>query len=273
MTTRRVRGEGQHNVTADPAAGSARKKRRSARASARSARIGVFALILGGVLAPGDTEGYRFSTDGRTDWQAVPVEYAQRWSAEVWGAGEELVWELAPDPDWEVVFEGPAEVFPIVGRMLGVWSEISTADISWKAELGSDDIDQEMRMLDGVNSVFVDRTFDYAQAYAGVQEKYSQVSGRFEIVECDVGFAKESRACRTTWSPRLWTAWSRTFAETDSCKFSSMNSVTVSVSPTQVRFQSPDAGRQSGRPGESCTPVIRPCHTVTIRWPSASRKA
>ena len=97
-----------------------------------AAAVGFALVALGG---SGLGEAYRFlavdggpwGVEGRT--AIVGAEQAVRWSAAVWGPGETLVFEVAPDPDFEVLFDSPEGVIPYFERALAAWSDIPSADI------------------------------------------------------------------------------------------------------------------------------------------------
>ena len=126
---------------------------------------------------------YLFFPDRRVERLVVETEYAERWSPEVWGPGETLVWDIEPDPDFEVYFDAPQGILPFVQQAQAAWSDISTADISWTVEgVASDRANQ-----DGRNTLFVDAAAD--EQIGGYADIWSQrANGRWMIFECDVAF-------------------------------------------------------------------------------------
>lgn len=150
--------------------------------SAPRGRLGHLPLVLLAVClaaVPGAerSEAYlfRYYTRGITD-----SETAVRWSPDVWGPGETLVWELAVDesdfpPDWHV--NSPEKARRFVESALAAWSEIPTADISWRVEMVRKGVEHER---DGRNAVW-----QLGRTYAGVWQ-HRNTSGEWEIVECDV---------------------------------------------------------------------------------------
>ena len=120
--------------------------------------------------------GYRFGSGH------VPVaEDAVRWSPEVWGPGETLVFEIAPDPGWEVAWGSAEAALPYVERALNAWTGIPTADISWSVVVG------ETREVRGDGRSTVSLIMDYDNAYGRLSTERSGADSSHEIVECDVG--------------------------------------------------------------------------------------
>ena len=147
--------------------------------------LAVATVVLGVV---GSVEAYRFYGYSGSQWflgyGLVPVaEDALRWSPEVWGPGETLVFEIAPDPGWELAWGSVEAALPYVERALNEWSSIPTADISWSVVVGET---REAR-ADGRNTVSL--IMDYDNAYgSGLFERSGEgADSLYEIVECDVG--------------------------------------------------------------------------------------
>lgn len=162
-------------------------------------RLGAVLVVAGLLLAVGPAQGYRFywsDSPYPEDGRIVRAEDAQRWSPEVWGAGETLVWEIAPDPDFEFLFDSPEGFRPFLERALLAYSELPTADISWRiAGVGeaSEDGDASRDLTpdqlnkgskDQRNRVFIDA--DYNNAYANCWSERSS-NGIWQIHECDIG--------------------------------------------------------------------------------------
>ena len=114
----------------------------------------------------------------------VGSEYAMRWSSEIWGPGETLVWDIEPDPDFEVYFDAPQGILPFVQQAQAAWSDIPTADISWTV-VGVAESDRAGG--DGRNTLFVDAEADeQVGGYANIWSR--EANGRRMIFECDVAF-------------------------------------------------------------------------------------
>ena len=132
------------------------------------------------LVVVGAVEAYRLKGSS----SVTVAENASRWSPEVWGQGETLVFEVAPDPDWHVYWGSAEAVLPYVERALNAWSRIPTADISWSVVgIGTD---LEVRRGDGRNTIYIDA--DSFPAYAAIQSERSGegADSRRELVECDV---------------------------------------------------------------------------------------
>ena len=136
------------------------------------------AAALGVLVVVGSVEAYRFFGSSR-----VPVaEDALRWSPEVWGQGETLLFEVAPDPGWEVCWDSAEAVLPYVERALNAWSGIPTADISWRV-VGVGE--RPAGRGDGRNSISV--LLDYDNARASLVDRIGGgADSSRELVECDV---------------------------------------------------------------------------------------
>ena len=151
----------------------------------------VFALILGGLLAVGSVEAYLLFSDGRSDEYPVWSEHARHWSDDVWAPGDTLRYEIVPDPDFEIYFDGPEGAAPFLEQALAAWESIPTADISWRLDgVG----EEERSRRDGVNQVFVDETAlddegdPWCSGYASSWLKRSSPSDPWQKYECDVAF-------------------------------------------------------------------------------------
>ena len=85
-------------------------------------------------------DAYRFRAADVGPWSTkepaavVSAADAVRWSPAVWGPGQTLVFEVAPDPDFEVLFDSPEGVIPYFERALAAWSDIPTADIRLRVD-------------------------------------------------------------------------------------------------------------------------------------------
>ena len=147
-----------------------------------AATVGVLLFALGG---SGPGEAYRFLAVDGGPWGVedrtaiVPVDQAVRWSAAVWGPGETLIFEVAPDPDFEVLFDSPEGVIPYFERALAAWSEIPTADIKLR--------------VDGVaeNDRILPKLFANPEdgGHSGARRWDSFRSGKWERFSCDIGLS------------------------------------------------------------------------------------
>ena len=153
-------------------------------------RIMLLAATLAALFALGSAEGYRFWSDGRIEGQrVVGAEYALRWSPQIWGPGDPLVFEVAPDPDFEVYFDSPAGVLPYVERALATWAEIPTASIAWRVDGVGDEpiddnrLDERAHSGDGRNTIFVKAEDECGgRAYRWSERS---ASGEWRITQCD----------------------------------------------------------------------------------------
>ena len=155
----------------------------------RSAVVGrpglSLAVFLATLTLSGSTDAYRFWSDERSDKLLVGAEYALRWSPEVWAPGETLVWEVAPDPDFDLYFGSPEGVLPYVERGLAAWSDIPTADIKWRVDgVREETFDEDSHYCDGRNTVFVDAGADFCAGYMSGCHRF--ISGRWRFVDVDV---------------------------------------------------------------------------------------
>lgn len=149
----------------------------------------VTALAIAGllVLGPGEdpAEAYRLYDNGAFDY-IVPSRDAIRWSAAAWGPGRTLEWEIEDGPDLPRLLDHFPEDFGTryVGPALSAWSDVPTADISWRLT-GLRDPSGERRFGNGRNQVFFDPGSGVSGAAAWwIRNRELEV---WEITECDVG--------------------------------------------------------------------------------------
>ena len=147
--------------------------------------------ILGTLLMVGSVEAYLLYSDGRSDEYPVWSEHAEHWSDDVWAPGDTLRYEIVPDPDFEIYFDGPEGAAPFLEQALAAWESIPTADISWRL----DGVGEEERSRgDGVSQIFVDETSvddggnPWCGGYASGWSDRSSPSHPWETTECDVAF-------------------------------------------------------------------------------------
>ena len=144
-------------------------------------RVGAYKFFTEGSFA----EGYgREDREGRL---IVASEDALRWSPDVWGPGDTLLWEIAPDPDFELVFGGPQGVVPFVEQALAAWSDLPSAAISWRVSGIGDEV-QKAPTEDGRNTFFVSSEGGDFGAAALWEERSSMGWG---VTECDVHFSED----------------------------------------------------------------------------------
>jgi hypothetical protein len=107
----------------------------------RGGRIGPAPLIvllaaIPVLLAPGPVhraDAYRFFPMKDAGYTAVAAE-AVRWSSVAWGPGDTLVWRVSDVPEWSHWFGSAENAVPAVRKALDAWSNISTADVSWRVD-------------------------------------------------------------------------------------------------------------------------------------------
>ena len=152
----------------------------------RVKRCGAVAACLGALVVGWTTEpaaAYRLYAGGTDDY-IVGSDEVLRWSADVWGPGDTLVWRIENGPDWARLWRAASDVVPRVREALAAWSGIETADISWRLE-GVRSPPRESRFGDSRNAVYFDAWSDIiGAAHWWVRDG---ASGRWEITECDVG--------------------------------------------------------------------------------------
>ena len=149
-------------------------------AAGRPTRVAALVIVFVSVVAAGRVTAYRFFGD-----DLVPTsETARKWSAQAWGSGERLAWDIADDPDWEAFFDSAEDAEPFVERALRPWSRLRTADISW----GLDGLRAPAEAAaDGINAIFIDETTARnTLGYARMWSKRAGPEAPFEIYECDV---------------------------------------------------------------------------------------
>ena len=153
-------------------------------------RIATAGVLCGVLLISGYTSAYRFYSDGRTEGLIAGAEHAPRWDPEVWGPGETLYFEVAPDPDFAVLFDSPEGVLPYVERALAAWSEIPSADISLGVSgIAEEDIDDDLleeraHAHDGRNTIFIKNADEGCGGRAYSRGEVDS-SGEWMIRQCD----------------------------------------------------------------------------------------
>ena len=118
----------------------------------------------------------------------VPAAEALRWSPEVWGPGRTLVWHIdGDDPDWQHWYGSAEGAVPVFAKALTAWSDIETADISWRLD-GVVDLDEEATRRSSRNFVYINEDRDTGAA-AWTWEKQN-ASGRWETYQCVIYLGK-----------------------------------------------------------------------------------
>lgn len=139
------------------------------------------------LVASGRGDAYRFlAADGwQVSWSTkdrpavVSAADAVRWSAGVWGPGQTLVFEVTPNPQFEVLFDSPEDVIPYFERALAAWSDIPTADI----RLRVDGVAEGNRNL---NKLFLDPANG---GHWGARAWDRFYSGKWERFLCDIALS------------------------------------------------------------------------------------
>ena len=146
------------------------------------------ALTLGLGSSDDRAEAYLFYDNGALDY-IVPASEAIRWSADAWGSGRTLVWEIEDGEDWGLLFDSAENVAPFVSDALAVWSGIETADISWRLASVAKPLENEEaeRFGDSRNRVFLERNGDYYRTGASIWWIRNRTREVWEITECDIG--------------------------------------------------------------------------------------
>ncbi|MCY4431769.1 MAG: hypothetical protein OXC11_15455 [Rhodospirillales bacterium] len=139
------------------------------------------ALVVG--WKPEPAAAYRHYAGRAADY-IVGSDEAIRWSADIWGPGDTLVWRIEDGPDWARLWDSVSEVTPLVEGTLSAWSGIETADISWRLE-GVRGPPEESRFGDSRNAVYLDTWSDIVGAVHWWVR--NDASDRWRMAECDVG--------------------------------------------------------------------------------------
>ena len=141
-------------------------------------------MMLAAFSLPHAVSAYQFFPAGQDDSIAVPAGEALRWSSDAWGFRQTLVWHIAGnDPDWAVWFGSAEGAVPSVARALNYWSDIATADVSWRLD-GVANFDEEAARETGRNFIAIDAD-SAAAGYAQSWQKRNG-DGRWEIHGCSV---------------------------------------------------------------------------------------
>ena len=128
-------------------------------------------------------EAYRLYDNGASDY-IVPASEAIRWSVDAWAPGSTLAWQIEEGPDWGLLLDHDARDFePFVEYALSQWSEVRTADISWRLA-GVRNPSGDSPFNDSRNQVF----FDAESGTPGAFARWVRgANGAWEIAECDIG--------------------------------------------------------------------------------------
>ena len=127
--------------------------------------------------------------------RVVPLDEATRWSHDVWAAGDTILWEIAPDPDFEVVYGAPSGALPLTEGSLKAWSDLPSAAISWRVS-GVGEAASDYARVDGRNVFWIDENSSLGGRAFLWQDRRSR-GEPWTIFECDVmlgSFVKDVRA-------------------------------------------------------------------------------
>ena len=151
-------------------------------------RCVVVAVLLTALLLPARVGSYAFfdafppsSLGGN---RIVPLEEALRWSPEVWGPRDTIDWEIAPDPDFEVLWGEPSGAVPLTEGALKAWSDLPSAAISWRLAGVGEEAD-DYGGIDGRNVFWIDENTG-AGGYADIWMDRRSRGEPWTIFECDV---------------------------------------------------------------------------------------
>ena len=151
----------------------------------RAALAALLLAALGAGVGAGSALAYRFYDNGITTDYIVHSSKAIRWSADAWGPGRTLEWEIEEGPGWALLLDHSAADFVApVEEALSQWSDIPTADISWRLS-GVTEPGEGSRFGDSRNSVFFEP--ESRVRGAAIWWVRNQASGAWEITECDIG--------------------------------------------------------------------------------------
>ena len=158
-----------------------------------------FSFFLAVTLAAGGVSGYHFLFPHRTsDRLSLPAAAALRWSPRAWPPGGTLVWHVSNDPLWQVEeYESAETQLQDFTKALAVWSDVGTADISWRVD-GLSDRDATGWRGGSRNVRYVDMEQPRAAAFIW-QER--NASGEWEIDNCDI---VSPNTWHTTGPPDWW---------------------------------------------------------------------
>ena len=147
---------------------------------------GAMVAALGVASNDDRAEAYLLLDGGALDY-IVPASEAIRWSADVWGPGQTLVWEIEDGPDWELLPGGAQGFVPVVEEALAVWSTIETADISWRLAGVVEASATRPALPDGRSRVSFENTNSHPLWGAELWSRRNRAAGTWEITECNIG--------------------------------------------------------------------------------------
>ena len=162
-------------------------------------RRAILVMLLGTVFFPTLVGSYAFFDAFPPSILAgnriVPLEEALRWSEEVWPADGTLVWEIAPDPDFEAVYGTPSGALPLTEGALDAFGDLPSAAISWRVSGVGEEADDYVG-VDGRNIFSIAR----GAGFGGIAHLWMDRRSRGEpwtMFECDVELG---RFVHTVWS-------------------------------------------------------------------------
>ena len=178
-----------------------RSRRTGSPGSARGTpRLVVAAAVAAAVVSvSGDRVAAYVFYDRRAQDYIVGSDQALRWSVDTWPPGETLEWHIEDGSHWAALPDLSAEDFaPPIDEALSDWSEIPTADISWRVA-GVVEPSEESRFGDSRNVVFLDA--DYRYPTAVLWWIRSATTRTWALTECDIAASHRDfeRAAEWEW--------------------------------------------------------------------------
>ena len=157
-----------------------------------------FVLLMSTVLFPTWVGSYAFFDAFPPGFLAgtriVPLEEALQWSPEVWPAEGTIDWEIAPDPDFEVVYGTPSGALPLTEGALRAFSDLPSAAISWRVTGVGEEAD-DYAVVDGRNVFWIDEGTG-AGGYASLWMDRESRGEPWTLFECDVALGPFVRRVR-----------------------------------------------------------------------------
>ena len=154
----------------------------------RGSRCAAVAVLLGALFLAAQVGSYAFfdafSPTYLSGLRVVPSEEAIRWSSEVWAAEDTIEWEIAPDPDFEVLYGEPSGALPLTEGALKAWSDLPSAAISWSVT-GVGEESDDYSSIDGRNVFWIDAGTG-AGGYASLWLDRRSRGEPWTMFECDV---------------------------------------------------------------------------------------
>lgn len=166
------------------------KKRAGRRAPTQLGAILVAVGSLGALGARSDA--YLLYDSGAFDYVVASVD-AIRWSQHAWAPNSTLVWQIERTPEVDAEPDFAGNLVLASERALALWSDISTADISWQLD-GFVSGSETSSLRDARNLLVFDRGFQGAAAWW----RRNLALDSWEATECDVGLPFEPAELKTS---------------------------------------------------------------------------